>query len=122
MSDWSLNSTFILVCVLQMMLQIGISFTGCYGFFNLLTMCLCLFLLEDRVFPTSVLEFFSLTDLLAGSEEGITEGKLTKAIVVQEVLLLPVVAFLVSLSIPSLMSVMQIGTLCPPELRELYVR
>ena len=35
----------------QVMLQITILFSGNYGFFNLLTLCLCIPLIDDRIFP-----------------------------------------------------------------------
>ena len=38
-------------CVMMVGLQLMIAATGNYGFFNLLTLVLCLLLLDDRVFP-----------------------------------------------------------------------
>src|SRR2546428_12315383 len=38
-------------CVLMVGLQLLIAATGNYGFFNLLTLVLCLLLLDDGVFP-----------------------------------------------------------------------
>ena len=38
-------------CVAELLLQLGILVTGNYGFFNLLTMVLCLALLDNTMLP-----------------------------------------------------------------------
>ena len=43
----------------QIMLQVAILLSGNYGFFNLLTLCLCIPLLDDQILPTRFKEHFS---------------------------------------------------------------
>ena len=43
----------------QIMLQVAILLSGNYGFFNLLTLCLCIPLLDDQILPTRLKEHFS---------------------------------------------------------------
>jgi hypothetical protein len=43
----------------QVLLQLAILFSGNYGFFNLLTLCLCIPLLDDQVIPSAITNRFS---------------------------------------------------------------
>lgn len=50
---WFPRRLRLLACVLFLLLQVVIGLTGNYAFFNLLTIALCLFLIDDRAWPRS---------------------------------------------------------------------
>jgi uncharacterized membrane protein YphA (DoxX/SURF4 family) len=53
----------------QVLLQVAILLSGNYGFFNLLTLCLCIPLLDDQVIPSA------LTNRFSNSTTGTTASK-----------------------------------------------
>jgi hypothetical protein len=52
----------------QILLQIAIILSGNYGFFNLLTLCLCMPLIDDRIFPQFLTKHWS-TDTKANKPQ-----------------------------------------------------
>ena len=66
----------------QIILQIAILLSGNYGFFNLLTLCLCIPLIDDRILPKYFLKFCSL-NINNKNSTGIGIGKNNKSLAVK---------------------------------------
>lgn len=116
------------MALLQVLLQIGITTSGNYGFFNYLTIVLCIPLLDDSVYPHFVHEMFNLTtyDVSYSCQkyyyqltlQCVQPSQVSQTLfITQEVVMLPVAVLVVCLSAVTLMDVMKVGDQCPYELR-----